>query len=107
MTDSQVDMVVGIKEIESDVSEPETILEVDKLHFYYGNFRALTDISVKIFRNKITAIIGPYGAGKTCIRDCISGFYHSTTGRIFWEGKDITGLSVHRRAEKGIARGTF
>lgn len=94
MTDSQVDMVVGRKEIESDVSEPETILDVDKLNFYYGNFRALTDISVKIFRNKITAIIGPSGCGKSTFLRCFNRMNElmgetTVEGEILLNGKNI------------------
>jgi phosphate transport system ATP-binding protein len=59
-------------EVEKKISEPETILEVHRLNFYYGNFRALTNINIDIFRNKITAIIGPSGCGKSTFLRCFN-----------------------------------
>jgi phosphate transport system ATP-binding protein len=55
-----------------DESELNTILEVRKLNFYYGNFRALTDINIKIFKNRITSIIGPSGCGKSTFLRCFN-----------------------------------
>jgi len=72
VVDSQLEMAEENVEIEREISEPETILEVSKLNFYYGNFRALTNISMKIFRNSITAIIGPSGCGKSTFLRCFN-----------------------------------
>ena len=53
-------------------STESTILEVRNLNFYYGNFRALSDISMKIYKNRITAIIGPSGCGKSTFLRCFN-----------------------------------
>jgi phosphate transport system ATP-binding protein len=55
---------------EKNKSNP--ILEMRNLSFYYGEFRALKNISIKIFQNKITAIIGPSGCGKTTFLRCFN-----------------------------------
>jgi phosphate transport system ATP-binding protein len=55
-----------------DKSELNSILEVRNLNFYYGDFRALTDISIKIFKNRITSIIGPSGCGKSTFLRCFN-----------------------------------
>jgi phosphate transport system ATP-binding protein len=61
----------GATELEIE-SEPSTILEVQNLNFYYGSFRALTEINMKIYRNRITAIIGPSGCGKSTFLRCFN-----------------------------------
>jgi len=81
-------------EEERDVSEPATILDVSKLNFYYGDFRALTDISIKILRNRITAIIGPSGCGKSTFLRCFNRMNElmgetRVEGEILLKGKNI------------------
>jgi phosphate transport system ATP-binding protein len=48
-------------------NEPEYILETKKLNIYYGEFKAVTEVNMKVQRNKITAIIGPSGCGKSTL----------------------------------------
>lgn len=50
------------------------------------------------------AIIGSNGAGKTCLLNCISGFYHPQSGRILFNGQDVTALTSHEIAGLGISR---
>jgi phosphate transport system ATP-binding protein len=52
--------------------ESGTALEVNHLNVYYGNFRAVTDVSMKMFENKITALIGPSGCGKSTVLRCLN-----------------------------------
>ena len=92
MSDRQIEMTD--KDIEKEISEPETILEVNKLNFYYGNFRALTNIGMKIFRNRITAIIGPSGCGKSTFLRCFNRMNEligetRVEGEILLNGKNI------------------
>jgi len=75
-------------------SELETILKVSNLNFYYGDFRALTDIGVDIYRNKITAIIGPSGCGKSTFLRCFNRMNELMgdtrhEGEILLNGKNI------------------
>lgn len=82
----------------------DTLLEVANVSKYFGGVRALNDVSFDIEKGKIVSIIGPNGAGKTTLFNIISGFYKPDTGRIIFEGKDITKIKVYECARMGIAR---
>lgn len=71
-------------------------LEVQGLHLRFGGVLALSDISVEIREEEILAIIGSNGAGKTCLLNCISGFYRPQSGNIYFEGRNITYLPSHK-----------
>ena len=82
-----------------EVDEANTIVEVQDLSLWYGQTRALTDVSLKVPRNKITALIGPSGCGKiTLLRsinrmnDLIKGV--RTEGRVLLEHKDVYSRGV-------------
>jgi branched-chain amino acid transport system ATP-binding protein len=70
----------------------------------FSGFRAVNDISIEIPRGGVRTIIGPNGAGKTTFFNLLSGLFPPTSGRIFFGGKDVTGLDPYRRARLGIAR---
>ena len=59
-----------------------TILQVSDLEVYYGAFRALRDISMKIQRNKVTAIIGPSGCGKSTLLRCFNRMNELVPGAV-------------------------
>ncbi len=80
------------------------ILKVDSLTMKFGGVTALNDISVEVEKNSIHGIIGPNGSGKTTLFNCISGLYKPTSGKIIFEGKDITGKEPHNITKEGIAR---
>jgi branched-chain amino acid transport system ATP-binding protein len=80
------------------------ILQVDGLTLAFGGIRALDGVSLNVPGGGITAIIGPNGAGKTSLFNAISGFYRPQSGRVVFDGADITALPAHRRAELGLAR---
>ncbi|RDV82872.1 ABC transporter ATP-binding protein [Ammonifex thiophilus] len=82
----------------------QELLVVENLSLHFGGVAALTNIDLTVRKGEILAIIGPNGAGKTSFLNCISGLYRPSGGRIFFEGRDITRLSPHRRAALGIAR---
>jgi phosphate transport system ATP-binding protein len=70
------------------------IIEVRDVQFYYGGFKALTDVTMDFEKNKVTALIGPSGCGKSTLlrllnrmNDLIDGT--KVEGRVFFEGKDI------------------
>jgi phosphate transport system ATP-binding protein len=94
VADTQIEMAEENIEIKKKNSEPETILEVHKLNFYYSNFRALTDINMKIYRNRITAIIGPSGCGKSTFLRCFNRMNEligetRVEGEVLLSGKNI------------------
>lgn len=79
-------------------------LRCEDIHLSFGGVKALTGVSVEIYKNEIFAIIGPNGAGKTCLLNCINGFYKPEKGTIIFKGVDITRIPPHKRAALGIAR---
>jgi branched-chain amino acid transport system ATP-binding protein len=74
------------------------------LHLAFGGIHALSGVSLAAHRGEITAIIGPNGAGKTSLFNTISGFYRPQSGRVRFDGRDITDVSPPRRAALGLAR---
>lgn len=81
-----------------------TMLEVKDLSKRFGGVIALNGVQLKIDKGEMIGIIGPNGAGKTTLYNCITGFYKPTSGKIIFNGKDITGLPSHKICKIGIAR---
>ena len=80
------------------------ILEVRNLVKEYGGLRANDDISFAIEKGELLGVIGPNGAGKTTLFNCIAGLHPVTSGRIFFNGEDVTLKSAHEMARLGLAR---
>ena len=80
------------------------LLALEGLHLSFGGVAALGGVSLEVEPHEFFAVIGPNGAGKTSIFNCISGIYAPTRGRIRFDGRDITGLKPHQRAQRRIAR---
>jgi branched-chain amino acid transport system ATP-binding protein len=77
---------------------------VENLGIRFGGVRAVDDVSFELERGEVYTIIGPNGAGKTTIFNLIGLIYPATSGRIFLQGRELTGLKPHRVAQLGIAR---
>jgi branched-chain amino acid transport system ATP-binding protein len=80
------------------------LLQVEKLTRTFGGFTALDNISVDIRKGERFGLIGPNGSGKTTLINCISGALKPQIGSVVFCGEDITQLSPHLRARRGIAR---
>ncbi len=80
------------------------MLEVDQLVMEYGGFRAVDRCSFSVREGAITGLIGPNGAGKTTMFNLIAGAFAPDSGRIRYQGEDITGLSTDWRFHKGLVR---
>src|SRR5918992_217098 len=80
------------------------MLETQRLSKRFGGLAAVRDVTTRLERGRINAIIGPNGAGKTTFFNLISGFQRPTSGRILFEGVDITSLRPDQVALLGIAR---
>jgi branched-chain amino acid transport system ATP-binding protein len=80
------------------------LLTLHGLHLSFGGVAALAGVSLQVDAHDFFAIIGPNGAGKTSIFNCISGIYAPSRGRIVFDGKDVTPLKPHQRAQLRIAR---
>lgn len=80
------------------------LLEVESLVKEFGGLVANADISLELEQGEIVGLIGPNGAGKTTLFNCIAGYYKPTSGKVFFDGNDITAWPPHRVAKMGIAR---
>jgi len=80
------------------------ILTLDDISKSIGGLSILHDISFSIRPHTITSIIGPNGAGKTTALNIISGIMPLNSGKIFFEGRLISGYRPHNIAELGIGR---
>ena len=80
------------------------LLELDDVHVSYGKVQALRGISLTVADGEIVTLIGANGAGKTTTLKTISGVRPVTSGRVLFEGEDITGLAPHKIVELGICQ---
>ncbi|WP_431854142.1 ABC transporter ATP-binding protein [Azospirillum sp.] len=80
------------------------MFEARDVSLQFGGVRALTDVSFRIEKGELFSIIGPNGAGKTSMVNCISGRYRPTSGRVYFNGRDITDMTPNHRASLGIGR---
>jgi ABC-type branched-subunit amino acid transport system ATPase component/ABC-type branched-subunit amino acid transport system substrate-binding protein len=80
------------------------IVETSRLRKEFGALVAVANVSIKVRPNTIHSIIGPNGAGKTTFFNLLSGNLEPTAGRVFFKGRDITRLPLHRTAHLGIGR---
>ncbi len=79
------------------------MLKVDNINVYYGQIHTLKDVSIEVKKGEIVALIGANGAGKTTTLRTISGLLRSKTGRIEFNGEDISHTEAHKLVSKGIA----
>lgn len=79
-------------------------LQLRDIDVRFGGLQALSGVSMGVEPGECVGVIGPNGAGKTTLFDVISGLCSPQGGRITFDGRDITSLRAHRRAELGIRR---
>ncbi|MGN6548790.1 MAG: ABC transporter ATP-binding protein [Pararhizobium sp.] len=82
----------------------DVILQADGLTKDFGGFRAVNGVSLSVERGTIHALIGPNGAGKTTFFNLLTKFLAPSSGRILYEGKDITARRPSEIANMGIIR---
>jgi len=82
----------------------DEVLEVREVAVRFGGINAVTDVSFTAEAGHITGLIGPNGAGKTTLFNVITGLQEPTHGRVFINGRDVSGMSPHKRARLGVAR---
>ena len=79
-------------------------LELDGVTKRFGGLVAVNDVGLKVQEGQIYSLIGPNGAGKTTLFNLISAVFRPTSGRILFQGRDLTRLPSHALAGLGIAR---
>jgi len=85
-------------------AQPQTILQLEDVHTYYGSIQALKGISLTVDQGEIVTLIGANGAGKSTTLRSINGLNSPRRGRIRFQGRDITHASAHDIVEQGISQ---
>lgn len=80
------------------------VLSIDRVSKSFGGIHAVKDITFEVGAGEVLGLMGPNGAGKTTLLNLIAGVYGPDTGRILFQGKDITRYAPHRICHLGIAR---
>jgi branched-chain amino acid transport system ATP-binding protein len=81
-----------------------SLFTADNLSINFGGIRAVDGVSFDVDKGEVFTIIGPNGAGKTTIFNLVSRIYDPTSGRLVFDGTDITNVAPHEIAALGIAR---
>jgi branched-chain amino acid transport system ATP-binding protein len=81
-----------------------TILVAERLSQNFGGIRAIDDLSFALNEGEIVALIGPNGAGKTTLVNLLTGVLRPTSGRIRYQGEDVTAQRPFEAARRGLAR---
>jgi len=82
----------------------DALLRLDCVSKSFGGLQAVNEVTMAVQPASIHALIGPNGAGKTTTFNLVNGVQALSSGRIQFEGVDVTGWPVHRLAARGIAR---
>jgi branched-chain amino acid transport system ATP-binding protein len=80
------------------------MLELENLVAGYGGVAVLRDVSIKLDAGEIVGLLGANNAGKTTLINCLSGMVTPLSGRILFEGRDISRLNARQRVEAGIVQ---
>jgi branched-chain amino acid transport system ATP-binding protein len=80
-----------------------SLLKVEDLHTSYGKIKALRGITIEVGEGEIISLIGSNGAGKSTLLASITGIVSPASGRIFFEGRDITNSRPNEIVRKGIS----
>jgi len=84
--------------------EGDTFLKIEKLSKHFGGVQAMWDVSFSLRHGEFLGIIGPNGSGKTTLVNLITGFVKPDSGKVIYQGKNITGKMPYTIAGLGIAR---
>ena len=78
------------------------MIDISNLNFYYGSSQILFDVSLKAKNREITCLMGSNGVGKTSLLKFLSGIYPSKSGNYYFDGDNVTNLSSHQLAKRGV-----
>lgn len=81
----------------------EKILILDKVSKQFGGIQAVEDFFMSMDKGELRCLIGPNGAGKTTVFKMVMGVYPASSGRIVFQGEDVTSISASKRARKGMS----
>ncbi len=78
------------------------MLQVDNLNQFYGSSHTLRDVCLEVPTGAVTALLGRNGVGKTTLLKCIMGVLPAKSGRVVLDGEDLSNVSPHARASRGM-----
>ncbi len=78
------------------------LARIDDLHISFGGVAAANGVSFAVNEAEFLAVIGPNGAGKTTALRMVAGILRPDSGRVFFDGRDVTGLAAHARVRLGL-----
>ena len=78
------------------------MLDIETLSAWYGEARALREVSLTVGEGEVVTLCGRNGAGKSTLLRSVMGLHPRTVGRISLDGEDLAGLPAHRRARRGL-----
>ncbi len=81
----------------------EEVLRVENINAGYGELHILFDVSAKVYRGQITTVVGPNGSGKSTFLKTVFGLSSIYSGRVIYEGEDVTDVPPHEKTKLGIA----
>ncbi len=87
-----------------ETNKTREILKIQDIHVQFGGLSALDGVDLTIPEGAIFGIVGPNGAGKTTLFNVISGILSPTSGKVYFNGRDVTGSPPHIMAKIGIGR---
>ncbi len=82
----------------------DALLRTEQICKHFGGLRAVDGVDFALRHGELKSIIGPNGAGKTTLFNLVAGLFRPTSGRVFFEGQDISRLSLHRTSQLGITK---
>jgi branched-chain amino acid transport system ATP-binding protein len=86
------------------MNNSKPILKIDNIHKDFSGLKVLTGVDFSVKENERHAIIGPNGAGKTTLFNIISGNFKPSSGKVFFDGADISGTAPHVLSSMGLCR---
>ncbi len=86
------------------VDAGDTVITAEDVTVHFGGLSALSGVSLSVPPAQIVGLIGPNGAGKTTLFNVLTGLQSAQSGRVMYEGRDVTKWAPHRRGRAGIAR---
>jgi ABC-type branched-subunit amino acid transport system ATPase component len=84
--------------------EERSILEVENLTKWFGGVAAILQVSFSLQKGELLGVVGPNGSGKTTLVNLLTGFVKPSSGKVMYQGRDITGQRPYKIAALGMAR---
>lgn len=85
------------------MSSTDKLLVVEELDVHYGDFQAVRKVELEVGEGTVVSVIGANGAGKSTLMKAIAGLIKPTSGRVTFQGRDITGSQAHEIVALGVS----